>query len=109
MATKQEAIAALKIKDNESLTIIVCDHKEGTYQIHDCISVIMAAAQPTVVLTGGTMSKFIVAGLVGTNRILEMVMTMATGIRKLFPQAGLRLAEAVDTALKGGDVNGCAN
>lgn len=105
MATKQDAIAAMKIRHDDTLTVIIVDHKDGTYNIHDCTGVIMAAALKTSVLTGGTMSKFIVAGLVGTTRILEMVMTLARGIRIRFPQAGLHLAEAVDQVMRGGDAN----
>ena len=99
MASKQQAVEALKIKGAKSLTVIICDHKEGTYTIEECETVFMVTAQKNA-LTRGTMSRFITAGLLGIKRNLEMFMNFVMGMARTFPDTREYLEKGLKQALK---------
>lgn len=98
-ANRQQAIEAMKIKGTKQLTVIICDHKAGSYTIDDCEAVMMVTAQKNAVVRG-TMSRFAFAGLLGVSRCLEMFMNFARGMGMAYPATRKEMQGCLRTALQ---------
>ena len=108
MADLKKALEALEPKKTEHLTVVILDHKSGEYTVQDCESLLMVTAQTSAVHVRGTISRYTLAGRLGTNRCIEMFMNLVKGMAKTFPETRASMGKALQQALIGSEKDGQA-